>query len=380
MAHYPPVPEPQDQHVAAARAAGLLYVTDAERGITRRRVGNGFAYYEPDGTRISGARRRKALASLAIPPAWTDVWICPNPDGHIQATARDAKGRKQYRYHPRFRALRDESKFGRMLAFSEALPRLREMLEADIALPGLPRRKLLATMVRLLDKTLIRIGNEEYLKSNKSVGLTTMRQRHVEVAGHRIAFAFRGKSGVRHEIEVTDQRLAQIVKTLQDLPGQELFQYRNEDGDLATLDSGDVNEYLRELTGQEVTAKDFRTWSGTMHAARALRAMGAPTSEAEAKHNVNLALDQVAKRLGNTRAVARKYYVHPAIVEAYHRGVAAPESTQSSRGESPSAALRRDEVAVLQFLHEEMERRTYVRGVQSDDVFTSTSLGRSVRA
>ena len=351
------MPEPRDEHVAAAEAAGLTYVTDAERGITRRRVGTGFAYYEPDGTRITATRRRRALASLAIPPAWTDVWICPDPDGHIQATARDAKGRKQYRYHPRFRALRDESKFGRMLAFSEALPRLRELLEPDIALPGLPRRKLLAAMVRLLDKTLIRIGNEEYLKANKSVGLTTMRRKHVDVTGHRITFAFRGKSGVKHEIEVTDQRLARIVKTLQDLPGQELFQYRDDDGTLATVDSGDVNEYLRTLTGQDVTAKDFRTWSGTMLAARALREMGPPSTETEAKRNVNLALDQVAKRLGNTRAVARKYYVHPAIVEAYHRGVAAPSATRSKRGERPSAALRRDEIAVLQFLHGEVEQR-----------------------
>lgn len=347
--------EPEDEHVATARAAGLTYVTDAQRGITRKRVGTGFAYYTPEGTRIVSTARRRALAALAIPPAWRDVWICPDPNGHILATARDAKGRKQYRYHPAFRALRDESKFGRMLAFSEALPRLRELIEPDISLPGLPRRKLLATMVRLLDKTLIRIGNEEYLKTNKSVGLTTMRRKNVKLKGSTVTFAFRGKSGVKHEIAVTDERLAKIVKSLQDLPGQELFQYRDESGELQAVDSGDVNEYLRELTGQDVTAKDFRTWSGTMLAARALREMGPPANESEAKRNVNLALDQVAEKLGNTRTVARKYYVHPAILAAYHRGVAAPEVSRARRAERPSAALRRDEVIVLQFLHDELE-------------------------
>lgn len=261
--------EPKDEHVEAATAAGLRYVSDAQPGITRRRAGAGFSYFSPSGARISSAAVRRWLASIAIPPAWTDVWICPDPSGHILATARDARGRKQYRYHPAFRARRDESKFGRMLAFSEALPRLRELLAPEIALPGLPRRKLLATMVRFLDKTLIRIGNEEYLKANKSVGLTTMRRKHVAVKGHKITFAFPGKSGIKHEIAVTDVRLARIVRKLQDLPGQELFQFRDEAGDLQTVDSGDVNEYLRELSGQEVTAKDFRTWSGTMIAARA---------------------------------------------------------------------------------------------------------------
>lgn len=348
---------PEDEHVAAAKAAGLVYVTDAMPGIARRRAGKGFAYYTPRGARITDPAVRKRLAALAIPPAWTDVWICPDPRGHLQATARDAKDRKQYRYHPRFRAERDESKFDRMLAFSAALPRLRELVERDLMSPGLTRRKLLATLVRLLDKTLIRIGNEEYLKSNKSVGLTTMRRRHVVVEGHTLTFSFRGKSGVQHEIAVTDQRLARIVRSLQDLPGQELFHYLDDEGRRLTVDSGDVNAYLQELTGSDVTAKDFRTWSGTMLAASALRAFGPPASAAEAKRNVNQALDRVAKRLGNTRAVARKYYVHPAIVEAYHRGVAAPVPRRARRRERPSAALRRDEVAVLQFLHEELEDR-----------------------
>jgi DNA topoisomerase-1 len=352
--HSPVILDPKDEHVAAAKAAGLNYVTDAEPGITRKRAGTGFAFYTPDGTRITDRAVRKRLASLAIPPAWTDVWICPDPDGHLQATARDAKDRKQYRYHPAFRAERDEDKFDRMLAFSEALPKLRERIEQDLLVPGLTRRKLLATLVRLLDKTLIRIGNEVYLKENKSVGLTTMRRRHVQVDGHTLTFSFRGKSGVQHEIAVTDQRLARIVKQLQDSPGQELFHYVDDEGKRVSVDSGDVNEYLRELTDEDVSAKDFRTWSGTMLAARILREMGPAANQAEAKRNVNKALDEVSKRLGNTRAVARKYYVHPAVVNAYHKGEAPPEFKRAKRNERKSAALRRDEAAVLQFLHVQM--------------------------
>jgi DNA topoisomerase-1 len=345
-----------EEHVAAAKSAGLRYVTDAMPGITRKRAGSGWSYFAPRGKRITDPDERKRLASLAIPPAWTDVWICPDPRGHLQVTARDVKGRKQYRYHPKFRAERDESKFDRMLAFSAGLPHLRELIAKDLELPGLPRRKLLATMVRLLDKTLIRIGNEEYLKANKSVGLTTMKRKHVEVDGSRLIFTFRGKSGVQHEIAVTDIRLARIVKQLQELPGQELFHYTTPDGERVSIDSGDVNAYLRELCEDEVTAKDFRTWSGTMLAARALRDAGPPSSESEARRNVNAALDLVAKRLGNTRAVARKYYVHPAVIDAYHRGIAVPEPKRRKRGMRPSAALRSDEILVLQFLHEELEK------------------------
>ncbi len=348
--------DPKAEHVAAAKSAGLRYVTDAMPGITRKRAGSGWSYVSARGAKIADDEERQRLASLAIPPAWTDVWICPDPRGHLQVTARDVKGRKQYRYHPKFRAERDESKFDRMLAFSAGLPKLRERIEKDLELPGLPRRKLLATMVRLLDKTLIRIGNEEYLKANKSVGLTTMKRRHVEVEGHKLTFTFRGKSGVQHEIAVTDGRLARIVKQLQELPGQELFHFVDDEGQQVSIDSGDVNAYLQELCEEEVTAKDFRTWSGTMLAARALRDVGPAQTEAEAKRNVNAALDQVAKRLGNTRAVARKYYVHPAVIAAYHRGVSAPEPTRATRGMRASAALRRDEVLVLQFLHEELAK------------------------
>ncbi|HXV85376.1 MAG TPA: hypothetical protein VD793_01700 [Gemmatimonadales bacterium] len=341
-------------HVAAAEAAGLRYVTDATPGITRRRVGTGFAYYGPEGLRIVSRGERRRLGALAIPPAWTDVWICPDPAGHMQATARDAKGRKQYRYHPRFRALRDESKFGRMLTFSQALPRLREQIERDLALPGLPRRKLLATLVRLLDKTLIRVGNDEYTRANKSYGLTTLRRRHVAVTGHTLRFEFRGKSGIQHSLTVTDRRLARVVQQLQDLPGQQLFKYVDESGRRQSVDSDDVNEYLRHVTRRDVTAKDFRTWSGTMIAARALRELGPAENERQASRHVNQALDEVAARLRNTRAVCRKYYVHPAVIEAYHRGASMPEPpVLGSPRSRPSGSLRLEEVAVLQFLQSE---------------------------
>lgn len=343
--------ELRDTHVAAAEAAGLTYVTDAIPGITRKRSGRGWAYYAPDGSLIRSRSERKRLAALAIPPAWTDVWICPDPHGHLLATARDAKGRKQYRYHPSFRAMRDESKFGRMLTFSASLPRVREQIEKDLAAPGLSRRKLLATLVRLLDKTLIRVGNDEYARANRSYGLTTLRQKHVAVRGYTLQFTFKGKSGIPHEVRLTDRRLARIVQQLQDLPGQQLFQYLDEEGNRQSVSSDDVNGYLREITGQDVTAKDFRTWSGTMLAARALRELGPPSSEREAKRNVNRALDQVAERLRNTRAVCRKYYVHPALIAAYHRGVIAPAPPKPRRAtRRATAALRREEVTVLQFL------------------------------
>jgi len=349
----------RETHAATARKAGLTYVTDSEQGITRKRVGGGFAYYRPDGALIKDRAERKRINSLAIPPAWTDVWICPDPGGHMQVTARDAKGRKQYRYHPRFRARRDQSKFGRMLTFSAALPKLREQIEKDLQPPGLSRRKLLATLVQLLDRTLIRVGNDEYTKANRSYGLTTLRQRHAEVEGHTVRFEFKGKSGVPHSVTITDRRLAAIVQQLQDLPGQQLFQFIDEDGKRQSIDSDDVNAYLREVTGLNVTAKDFRTWSGTMLAARALREMGPGAGEREVKRNINRALEQVASRLRNTRTVCRKYYVHPAILDAYQRGIAAPAPPQppDERKSRPSAALRREEISVLQFLQQEIARR-----------------------
>lgn len=340
--------------VAAAEAAGLTYVSDTQPGITRKRSGKGHSYYAPNGELIRDRAERQRFASLGIPPAWTDVWICPNPQGHMQVTARDAKGRKQYRYHPRFRAMRDESKFGRLLAFSEALPRLRERVERDLGLPGLPRRKLLATLVRLLNKTLIRVGNDEYRKTNRSYGLTTLRRQHVEVSGYTLHFEFRGKSGVWHSIDLTDQRLARIVRQLQDLPGQELFKYVDGDGKRHSVDSDDVNDYLRLATRHDVTAKDFRTWSGTMLVARALWELGPPSDEQEAKQNVNTALDEVAARLGNTRAVCRQYYVHPAIIEAYLRGDPLPAPPPRKEARRRTAALRSEEAVVLQFLQREI--------------------------
>ena len=349
--------ELREEHESTAAVAGLTYVTDGDPGVTRKRSGGGFSYYHPDGTLVTDRAERRRIGSLAIPPAWADVWICPDPLGHIQATARDAKGRKQYRYHSRFRAMRDQSKFGRMLIFSEALPELREQIERDLAQPGLPRRKLLATLVRLLDKTLIRVGNDEYIKANRSYGLTTLRQRHVAVSGHTVRFDFRGKSGIQHSVAITDRQLAGIVRQLQDLPGQQLFKYVDGNGKRQSIDSDDVNAYLREVTGLDVTAKDFRTWSGTMIAARALRELGPPASERAAKVNVNRALDEVAARLRNTRAVCRKYYVHPIIIDAYHRSIvvpAPPARRRGGRASRVSAALRREEVGVLQFLHSEI--------------------------
>lgn len=342
------------EHRQAAAHAGLRYVTDGANGITRKRVGTGWAYYLPNGKRIVNSEIRRRLNALAIPPAWTDVWICPDPDGHIQATARDARGRKQYRYHAQYREARDQSKFRRMLEFSEVLPRLRERIERDLRSDDLSRKQLLATVVRLLDKTLIRVGNDEYVRENRSYGLTTLRRRHVRVDGTVLRFSFRGKSGIEHSIAVTDSRLAGIVQRCQDLPGQELFQYRDAAGKRQSISSDDVNIYLRELSGRDITAKDFRTWGGTMLAAMELRGMGPAVSRREADRNIIAAIDAVAERLGNTRAVCRKYYVHPALLRAYLMGrvVPTPPAARRSRQRRPGAALRRDEVLVLQFLQE----------------------------
>ncbi len=344
------------EHRKAATRAGLVYVTDGIAGISRRRSGAGWTYYAPSGARIRDARVRRRLASLAIPPAWTDVWICPDPAGHIQATARDARGRKQYRYHPSYREARDQSKFRRMFEFSEALPALRGRIERDLRSANLGRHQLLATVVRLLDKTLIRVGNDEYARENRSFGLTTLRRRHVHVAGSILRFTFRGKSGVEHSVAVSDLRLAHIVQRCQDLPGQEMFQYMDAFDRRQSVTSDDVNAYLREISGRAITAKDFRTWGGTMLAALELRAMGRASSRSEADRNIIRAIDAVSERLGNTRAVCRKYYIHPELLRAYHLGLTAPAPARArprrARPERPEAALRRDEVAVLQFLQE----------------------------
>ena len=343
------------EHRKAARQAGLRYVTDGVRGITRQRAGTGWSYFAPNGKRITEFVVRRRLNSLAIPPAWTDVWICPDADGHIQATARDARGRKQYRYHASYREARDQSKFRRMLEFSEVLPALREGIERDLRAPDLSRRQLLATVVRLLDRTLIRVGNDEYVRENRSYGLTTLRRRHVTVDGTMLRFSFRGKSGVEHTIAVADPRLARIVQRCRDLPGEELFRYVDANGKRQLVSSDDVNAYLRELTDRDITAKDFRTWGGTMLAAVELRRLGAAASRREAGRNIIAAIDAVAERLGNTRAVCRKYYVHPTLLQAYLLGHTVPHPpalTRRTRRKQPGAALRRDEVLVLQFLQE----------------------------
>jgi DNA topoisomerase-1 len=350
-----------DESVAAARAAGLHYVTDTAPGVRRKRAGRGFAYYDAGGRHV---RDRAALArfrALAIPPAWTDVWICSDPDGHMQVTARDGKGRKQYRYHPRFRAARDRSKFGRLLTFSAALPRIRDRVERDLARRGLPRDKVLATVVWLLERTSFRVGNELYAKLNRSYGLTTLRRRHVDVAGDRLRFEFRGKSGVARTTAVTDRRIARIVRRCRDLPGEELFKYLDDDGRRQRVESDDINAYLRRAAGVNVTAKDFRTWAGTMHAALALAGIGPAAAERDVSRNVNRALDHVAERLGNTRAVCRAYYVHPAVLDAYRQGLVVSIPPQrgdaaSDRRARRSGALRHDEAAVLQFLQDQLQR------------------------
>ena len=342
-------------HRRSATHAGLRYVTDGVRGIRRKRVGGGWAYYAPNGALIHDRSVRRRLNRLAIPPAWTEVWICPDPEGHIQATGADARGRKQYRYHPGYREARDRSKFRHMLEFSEVLPRLRERMERDLRSADLGRKQLLATVVQLLDRTLIRVGNDEYARDNRSYGLTTLRRRHLKIDGSMLRFSFRGKSGVEHTIAVADPRLARIIQRCRDLPGQELFQYLDASRRRHLVSSDDVNDYLREISGRDVSAKDFRTWGGTMLAAVELRRRGLAASRAETDRNINGAIDAVAERLGNTRAVCRKYYVHPALLEAYRMGETIPQPAAIARSRRKhGAALRREEVLVLQFLQERL--------------------------
>ena len=305
---------------AAARAAGLRYTPDGGPGITRRRAGKGWSYLGPDGVVVRDAEQLERIRGIVIPPAWTEVWINPHPRGHIQATGRDARGRKQYRYHPKWRASRDETKFSRMAAFGAALPAIRERVTADLDKPGLPREKTLAVVVRLLDASLIRVGNAEYARDNASFGLTTLRDKHVDVEGTTMHFTFRGKSGKLHEIDVRDRRLAGMVKRMQDLPGQHLFQYLDEGGAAQGIDSDDVNAYLRDIAEEGFTAKDFRTWGGTVLAAQSLRDRGPFETETAMKANIVAAVDAVAARLGNTRAVCRSSYIHPEVLVGYERG------------------------------------------------------------
>ncbi|MBA3318774.1 MAG: DNA topoisomerase IB [Gemmatimonadales bacterium] len=338
--------------VESAQSAGLRYVSDTMPGITRKRAGKGFAYVGSDGKRIADKKEIARIRSLAIPPAYSDVWICPSPQGHIQATGRDARGRKQYRYHPRWREVRDETKFGRMLDFSRVLPAIRARVDRDLSQSGLSREKVLATVVRLLECTGIRVGNDEYARANRSFGLTTLRDHHVEISGSRLRFQFRGKSGKVHDVELTDRRLARIVARCQAVPGETLFQYVDGDGARQTVDSGDVNAYLREICGQDVTAKDFRTWAGTILAVLALKELGPADTERDAKSAILKAIDQVAERLNNTRAVCRKYYVHPAVFESYQAGKMLKGLGRNGNGNAAAAAaaLSTDERAVVRLL------------------------------
>jgi DNA topoisomerase I len=339
-------------NIEAAKAAGLRYITDTIPGIRRIKTGpKSFRYIDPEGRKITDDPTLGRIKSLVIPPAWTDVWISPIASSHLQATGRDARGRKQYRYHPKWRDTRDDTKFGRMIAFGYALPQIRRQLEADLALAGLPRPKVLAAVVQLMQRTLIRIGNDEYAKSNNSYGLTTLRDNHVRVNGSSVRFSFRGKSGVAHTVDVTDKRLASIIKRCRDLPGQELFQYIDEEGQTRDVTSGDVNDYLRDVTGEEFTSKDFRTWAGTVLAAEALRACRPCRTKKELQREIVAAIDRVAGRLGNTRAVCRKSYVHPAVLAAFEGGALARAfSRRAGRGARPPAGLGEAEVAVLRLL------------------------------
>ncbi|MGZ4797608.1 MAG: DNA topoisomerase IB [Acidimicrobiia bacterium] len=299
---------------------GLRYVSDETPGFRRRRAGRGFIYLDRRGRRLTSPSHVARIERLAIPPAWTDVWICPDPHGHLQATGRDARGRKQYRYHPDWRARKEAGKYEHMVDFGAALPRIRRRVAADYALPGLPLDKVTAAVVHLLETSLIRIGNDEYARSNNSYGLTTLRDRHVRFDSGEIRFSFAGKSGKEHTVTVHDARTARIVRRCRDLPGQRLFQYVGDDGRRRHLESTHVNEYLRDAGGADFTAKDFRTWVGTLFAAVALDALDVPDSDAEGRRNASLAISAVSRRLGNTPTVARNSYVHPDVVDLYVDG------------------------------------------------------------
>ncbi|MEO8439450.1 MAG: DNA topoisomerase IB [Spartobacteria bacterium] len=342
----------------AAEEAGLRYVSDEKPGYTRKRRGKKFIYFDTEGKEIRDEARVLRINRLAIPPAYTEVWICPSPNGHLQATGRDDRGRKQYRYHERWREERDENKYEKMVIFAQCLPKIRRRINKDLKQRGLPREKVLATVVQLLERTFIRVGNEEYAKENKSFGLTTMRNRHVAVRGDTVRFRFRGKSGREHDIDTEDPRVAKIVKKLQELPGQEVFQYLDDEGKRHQVTSEEVNEYLREITGEEFTAKDFRTWAGTVMAAMALQAQKAFENRSQAKQNVKAAIGAVAKMLGNTPAVCRKCYVHPAVFETYLDGSlieGLKKRTEKTLEESLND-LRSDEAAVLSFLQERLAK------------------------
>jgi DNA topoisomerase I len=348
------IPDPQE----SAEAAGLRYVSDEMPGITRKRAGKGFAFFGPRGDLIRDPKTIERIKKLVIPPAWTNVWICPHPRGHIQATARDAKGRKQYRYHDKWREVRDETKYSKLLAFARKLPEIRERIDRDMRKHGLPREKVLATVVRLLETGMIRVGNSEYKKTNESFGLTTIHNEHVEVTGETLRFQFRGKGGKQIEVDYRDRRAAGVVKRCQELPGQELFEYIDESGQTRDVTSEDVNAYIQEIAGEEFTAKDFRTWAGTVHAIAALREFEPAESQTQIKRNVVQAIKRVAHHLGNTVAISRKCYIHPAAIEAYMTGDLHERLKAEEELAAHCSGLNPEEIAALALLQ---------AGAQGDD-------------
>jgi len=356
----------------AANSAGLRYVTDARPGITRKPKDGDFAYYDNEGKQVKNKSTLDRLKSLAIPPAWRKVWICAQPNGHLQATGIDARGRKQYKYHPTWRSDRDEAKFERLLSFGQVLPKIRAQVDRDLRLPDLAREKVIATVVRLLEISLIRIGNEAYAKENNSFGLTTMRNRHVAVKGSTVKFQFRGKGGKIHSVEVSDKRIARVVKKCQELPGQQLFEFEDPSGEIATIGSEDVNEYLQRVTGQPFTAKDFRTWAGTVLAAIALWKMEEVDNQTLAKKNILTAIEAVAKLLGNTAAICRKCYIHPAVTTSYLNGTLARTVRKEADNQIVRHLheLRAEEAAVIVLLRQELAERSKQNG-------TFTNQGQS---
>ncbi|WP_137933454.1 DNA topoisomerase IB [Mesorhizobium comanense] len=333
----------------AAGQARLAYVSDAEPGIRRLRAGNGFSYKGADGEAVSGSARAR-IEAIVIPPAWTDVWISPDADGHIQATGRDQRGRKQYRYHPLWAEERDGAKYSSLVAFAESLPALRARIDGDLRRHGLPLERVVAAVVWLLDNTMIRIGNAAYARDNKSFGLTTLRDRHVDIKGASLRFAFRGKSGKEWRLKLVDRRIAGIVRGAQDLPGQKLFQYLDEDDARRPIRSEDVNGYIRDAVGDAFSSKHFRTWGGTIHAASLFAQTELPESQAQQKRVMNSVIDKVAERLGNTRAVCRKCYIHPLVLEAWSQGRLLAEMAEANKRKRSIEGLDEEEALVLRWL------------------------------
>jgi DNA topoisomerase I len=361
----------------AAESAGLRYVSDERPGIRRKKVGTGFSYVRADGSRLMERGALKRIKALAIPPAWTDVWICPFPDGHIQATGRDAKGRKQYRYHARFREVRESTKYEHVVAFADALPSIRDTVREHMALRGLPREKVLATVVHLLETTLIRVGNDDYAKQNNSYGLTTLKNRHVAVKGNEVRFRFTGKGGKQWSLRVRDRRIAKIIRACQELPGQELLQYIDEQGNCQDVTSSDVNEYLKAITGKDITAKDFRTWAGTVLAAMTLSELQSFDNAAQAKRNLRSAIEKVSARLGNTPTICRKCYIHPEVLNSYMDGNLVLEVKSHVENELRSAVenMKPEEAAVLALLRGRLARQA--EQSQHADLKGSSSKARA---